>query len=156
VYLARAGICATNLKSFGNLVRSPRPFSTPDPETEAEDDAHGPVMEKVLSGAYDAGVSPERRFLQNSRRHPGLIEVGRYTVPRNVFVAKPGLDLELVAALRRALASITDKKILGQLGRGTIDGLAPALDSDYDEMRQAVTNDLPRFENSLTLPARGR
>jgi len=160
-YLARNEIWATNLKAFGNPVHLDllpegltRPFATPDPEAEAEDDAHRFVMEKVLRGACEAGVSPERLFLRHSQRRPSLIEVGRYTVPRNLFVAKPGLDRKLVLALRQALASITNKKILGQLGRGTTDGFAPAVDSDYDEMRQVVTNDVPRFENCLPASTR--
>jgi serine/threonine protein kinase/ABC-type phosphate/phosphonate transport system substrate-binding protein len=165
VYLARAGICGTNLKFFHNLVGfgtrnapSTRPFSTADPsDGEADDYAHREVIERVVTGEYDVGVAPRRRFeLMNSRRREGLIEIGHYAVPRNVFAARPGLDTEMVAALRQALISIKNQKILGQLGRATADGIVRALDSDFDDMRKALTNEVRCFENVQPVPASDR
>lgn len=161
VHLARIGICATNLKFYSNLVSPDRrpagtkkSSSSPDPqEREIEDYAHWLVIEKVVSGEYDVGVAPSRHF-ESRRQRGGLVEVGRYAVPRDIFVARAGVPPEIVMAFRQALISLSDNRILRQLGSGTQDGLEAASDGDVDEIRKALISELQCFERA-PLPSNG-
>lgn len=114
--LLRAGIHAKDLKSFSYLGR------------------HDRVAYAVAAGNYDAGVL--RSGVLDDKEISGKLRVvGRFKVPRNVWVAREGLDADLFDTVQRAL--------LGMGTNGTeltseIDGFSPAEDGEYDGIRESM------------------
>jgi serine/threonine protein kinase/ABC-type phosphate/phosphonate transport system substrate-binding protein len=160
VLLVREGICARDLDACHILDRSiqrPAPVTKDDPavaqegETDSEDFAHREVIEKVLSGEFDVGMAPRRRFDQNKHKGRKLVELKSFQVPRNVMVARAGLEAKVLEAFRQCLTSTkSGRKIAveGRLRRVADQGFTPAADSDFDYLRANITNELARFENS--------
>ena len=66
------------------------------------------------------------------------------------LVARPGLDPDLVRALRESLASFQtppDKKLLAQLNNNVvIGGFDPVGDDDFQDIRSGLSNEVAEFE----------
>jgi ABC-type phosphate/phosphonate transport system substrate-binding protein len=154
VLLARAGICGTDLKSFENLVAVDQRTGTGQEgstgswggEGDIEDFAHSIVIKKVLAGEFDVGVAPSRRFEAHRGRRGALVEVVRFPVPSSLYVTKPDLDPQIFQALQQCLVSLKDKRLLGRMGPLSVNGFEAIKESDFDDIRHALTNELRCFE----------
>jgi ABC-type phosphate/phosphonate transport system substrate-binding protein len=160
VILARAGICTNDLAAHQNFESSeyreykhPRTgeYSRPDGPSEADDYAHKEVLEQVLARSFDVGVAPDRRFERQKHRGRGLVELARFEVPGDVFVARADFDVNIVSAFQKAVASLDGKrnknhrKLLSSLS-GSLNGLVPIDDRSFDNVRGAFQDELARFE----------
>ncbi len=99
--------------------------------------AHKNVALAVLVGDYDAGAVKEEVFQEFSSK--GLRMLATLPlVADHVFVANAKLSPNLVARLRRAMLRLKDtpegKSIMNSI-HPHMSALAPALDSDYDNLR---------------------
>jgi ABC-type phosphate/phosphonate transport system substrate-binding protein len=153
VCLARAGLCITNFKSFTNLnipARSLAPSAQGSSSIQVDEDievfTHKEVIQRVVADEYDVGVATGRRFEIQRQRRGQLIELARFPVTVDVFVAKAGTKAEVVSALQESLISLRDKTMLGRAKRTMVDGLERAKDSDFDEFRQMMANEWVFFE----------
>jgi serine/threonine protein kinase len=166
VHLVRTGICATNLKSYCNLERSTQRTAPSGPndtpvvpagDTENEDYAHREVLDKVASGKFDVGVAPRRRFEQARSRGIKVVELGSYPVPRDVVVMRAEVGIEVIAAFQKSLTTARGGSYIArQIGSGRMrrtpseideGGFKSAADSDFNEIRAALTNELVCFDN---------
>ncbi len=127
LYLVQHGIQAQSLKSFAYLGR------------------HDVVGTAVSSGRYDAGALKEGTFKKLVNKGHKLRALARFPNVTHAWIARPNLDGNLRMALAAALLSITDKQALKAFGR---DGFLKISDSDYDIIRQAITNNDRFFSNS--------
>ena len=171
VQLVRTGICATNLKSYCNLERSTQRTAPSGPndlpvvpagDTENEDYAHREVLDKVAARKFDVGVAPRRRFEQARSRGNKLVELGSYFVPRDVVVMRAEAGVEVIAAFQKSLTTArSGSYIARQAGTGgtwrapsEVDegGFKRAGDSDFNQIRAALTNELVCFDNVPSTP----
>jgi ABC-type phosphate/phosphonate transport system substrate-binding protein len=155
VHLARAGIRANNLQSYVHLNGANRARNE-DPsgskliqDRDAETQAHKRVIQEVSLGRADVGEAPRRHFEQARFKRHGLVPLLVYPVTPDVCVARPGLEPDIVRALRESLVSFQagkDEALLGPLGHNvSFDGFEPASDRDFDDLRQAMQKDLTEF-----------
>lgn len=115
--LAKAGVTAKDLASFEYLGR------------------HDKVVFAVASGRFDAGSTNVNTFVKYAdAKH--LRELVRYPSPTHVWVARSRLDPVVVKALRKALLEMTDVRLRELIDRN---GFLPAVDTDYDELRRAMS-----------------
>ncbi len=116
VELLRAGLTGKDLQGYSYLGR------------------HDRVAYAVVAGNYDAGVL-RADVLSEDGLASKLRVIGRFSVPGRVWVAREGLDDELVEMLREAL--------IGAKGNPSAEGgeghlFAPVDDSAYDELRESM------------------
>jgi len=142
VRMAQAGVCATNFGSLTNLNNPLRGLERPDQEDSTrhtEEDieifTHKEVIQRVRDKVSDVGVATSRRFEIQRQRTGQLIELARFPVPANVYVARAGLEASAVLALQQSLSALKDKTMLGRTRRLLVGGLEPAKDADFDEFR---------------------
>lgn len=100
--------------------------------------SHDNVAMGVLSGDFDAGAVKEAVFYKYQSR--GLKALATTpSIPEHLFVARSDLPAETVTALSQALldlnASADGRRILASI-KTTITALEPAVDSDYDVLRE--------------------
>lgn len=161
VCLAQAGICATNFKFIKNL-GSPVFGTPPVPESrdasdeDIENYAHKAVIEKVLNGEYAIGVAPKRHFDKKNRGRGILVELAKFSSPPDVYVAKSGLDPNIMRVFQASLVSLRDKAMLGKMRRYMIHGLEPITDGDFDKFRGLITNEWVFFKTGRWPSASGR
>src|SRR5206468_7978977 len=144
---ARAGICGTDLTAYENLVAVDQrtgaeqegPTGGWGGEGDIEDFAHSIVIKKVLAGEFDVGVAPSRRFEAHRGRHGGLVEVARFPVPSSLYVTKPDLDPQIFQALQQSLVSLKDKRVLGRIGLLSVNGFEVVKETDFNDIRHALT-----------------
>jgi hypothetical protein len=151
--LARAGLCITNFKSFTNLdvpdrslAQSAQEDSTARVEEDIEVYTHKEVIQRVLAGEYDVGVATSRRFEAQRQRSQRLLELARFPVTVDVYVAKADTEPEVVRALQESLVALKEKTMLGRAKRTLVDGLERAKDSDFDEFRRMLAHEWVFFE----------
>jgi serine/threonine protein kinase len=113
ILLMQSGITATNLARYDFL----------DADLEFADDvlevgtsnalsrivylhSHAQVIESVLSGRHDVGVARTKAFRIHEWRGLVTIPGSEFVTSRNVFVGRPNLDPQSVAALINALTSL--------------------------------------------------
>ena len=155
VHLARAGVHGADLKTYVHLsgVNTEHEEEQPDgsQDRDSEVQAHKRVIQEVLLGRADVGEGPRRNFETWRYRRGGLLPLHTYQVTPDVYVARPGLDPEMVAALRKALVSLQsrrEKTLLAKLNQNVvIEGFEPVQDGDFDDIRSAMTHELAEFEN---------
>lgn len=109
--------------------------------------AHKNVALAVLAGDYDAGAVKQEVFQEFSSQ--GLRALAELPpVSDHLFVASAKLPASLVAVLRHALLRLKDtpegKKIMSSI-HPHMTALAPALDSDYDNLRVILDNKASRL-----------
>ncbi len=126
-HLVQHGIQAQDLKSFDYLGR------------------HDVVGTAVSSGRYDAGALKEGTFEKLVKKGHKLRALARFPNVTHAWIARPKLDGELRKALAAALLSVTDNQALKAFGR---DGFLNVADSDYDIIRQAISNNDRFFSNT--------
>lgn len=117
LYLARAGITRSDLKSFEYLER------------------HDRVGMAVGAGQFDAGALEGTIFDKLVADGVPIRPLATFQNPTKAWVARVGLDPRIKKALSRALLAIKDPKALAAL---RFDGFLPAEDHDYDVVRKAI------------------
>lgn len=156
-HLATNGILPSNLGYFENIER----MDSPPGEGPGDSDfhAHKEVLTKVLAGEFDVGVVQRKHFESTRYRGVGLVELYAYKVPPDVFVAKPGLAANVVAAFCQALVSMKsqdDVALLEQVENPKITGFAIITNGYFDGLRDALTNLVVQFDmppsNTSTVP----
>ena len=88
----------------------------------------------MAAGNYDAGATNENTFNKYAERK-GLRKLLEFPCVTKPWVAREGLPDGIFEALRAALLTLKDPAVLEQIAR---DGLLPAEDRDYDEIRLAM------------------
>jgi ABC-type phosphate/phosphonate transport system substrate-binding protein len=156
VHLAQAGIRASQLQSIvhlngtnpGRAEDPSRPIGSEDRDSEIQ--AHKRVIEEVFRGRADVGEAPRRQFELARYKRQGLVPLHLYRFSSEVYVARPGLDPDVVRALREAFVSYhgpADEKLLAQLRRNVLlEGFERASDRDFDDIRRAQGNEVAEFE----------
>lgn len=114
--LLEAGIGAQDLAGYSYLGR------------------HDKVAFAVAAGNYDAGATNENTFKKYAAEK-GLRKLLEFPCVTKPWVAREGLADKIFEALRDALLTLDAPEVLGQIAR---DGLLPARDADYDEIRRAM------------------
>jgi tRNA A-37 threonylcarbamoyl transferase component Bud32 len=152
-HLARAGIRATNLQSYsllenGNRRRDGDPARPEDQDPEIQSQKR--VIQEVALGHADIGEAPRRQFeLARYKRH-GLVPLLVYSVTPDVYVARPGLEPEVLRALQESLGSIQGqeaKTLLAKLTHSVvIEGFDTIGDQDFDDIRSAQRREVAEFE----------
>ena len=96
------------------------------------------------------GAAPRRQFELNRYRRGGLVELYAYPVTSDAYISRPGLDTNVLRALRQSLASFRsqqDKKILSKLTQYVpIEGFNPITDDDFNDIRSAMRKEIAEFE----------
>ena len=143
---------STNL-SGAKQDRDPNPARPKGSEDRDSDTAsHKRVIEAVASGRADVGVAPRRQFEIKRYRRGGLVELSAYPVTSDAYIARPGLDTNVLQAARQSLASFQtpeDKRLLAQLTEYVvIEGFDPITDDDFEEIRSALSKELVEFERA--------
>ncbi len=154
VALAQAGVCAPGLSFYTNL--NARRQYEPHAATAAagadlisfgnEGFAHRDVLARVLTGEFEVGVAPWRRFRLRQNDGTGLVELCRYRITPDVYVSRAGLPAEVVHALRASLLAISDSKLLAGAKPGMRDGFEAVTDADFDSFRHLLANEFTFFE----------
>jgi hypothetical protein len=155
VQLVRAGIRASHLQSYVHLTGTrqgrdenpSQPKGSEDRDSEAQ--AYKLVIQEIFLGRADVGAAPLRYFELFRYRRQGLVPLLSYPVTSDVYVARPGLDPEVLRALRESLLSfqgLEARKLLGKFSRNSTDGFDPVEDGDFKDMRSAASNEVADFE----------
>lgn len=120
--LEQAGIRASDLNRYEYLGR------------------HDKVGTAVGAGSFDAGALNEKTFKKLVAAGEPIRELARFPNVTKPWIARSGLDKEILLALRESLLEVKDSKALSAL---KIDGFLQGDDSDYKVIRQAMDdNDL--------------
>lgn len=125
LYLVHHGIKAGDLKSFEYLNR------------------HDRVGYAVASGQFDAGALEGTIFKKLVDQGVPIRQIASFQNVTKPWVARPGLDPRVIAALRQGLLGIHDKAALSAL---RFDGFLPATDKDYAVIRSSIEEN-PLFFN---------
>lgn len=125
LYLMRHGIKAGDLKSFEYL------------------NCHDRVGYAVASGQFDAGALEGTIFKKLVDQGVPIRQLASFQNVTKPWVARPGLDPRIIAALRQGLIGIHDKAALSAL---RFDGFLPATDKDYAVIRASIVEN-PLFFN---------
>ena len=155
-HLARAGVRGTNLQSYSHLTGT-KQSSDENPahrkgseDRDSETQAHKQVIQNVLLGQADVGEAPRRHFELSRYKRRGLVPLLVYRVTSDLYVARPGLDPEVVRAFRESLATFQsqeDQKLLAQLNNNVvISGFDPVGEGDFQEIRSAMSHEIAEFE----------
>ena len=171
VEFVRAGILAAHLQSVQEVEARSRPSrgtarsapaSLPDDTADMEDFAHKAVLERALAGDIDVGEAPLRHFEKNRwRGKGGLVPIHEFAVaPYDVYVANAALPSEVVDAFRRTILAWNGRRPHGILPGSrdpSFKGFERVSDSDFDELRRQLTNEVARFTaGPLLTPANPR
>lgn len=120
--LEQAGIRASDLSRYEYLGR------------------HDKVGTAVGAGSFDAGALNEKTFKKLVAAGEPIRELARFPNVTKPWIARSGLDKEILLALRESLLEVKDSKALSAL---KIDGFLDGDDNDYKVIRQAMDdNDL--------------
>jgi phosphonate transport system substrate-binding protein len=114
--LVKADIYAKDLASFSYLGR------------------HDTVARAVELGDYDAGSMASGTF-EESRASGKLRALATFDNVTKPWVARAGLDAQIVAAIHDSLLSLKDAAVLKEL---KVSGFASATDSDYSFVREGM------------------
>jgi phosphonate transport system substrate-binding protein len=125
IYLAKHGITATDLAEFKYL------------------DRHDRVAAAVAAGQFDAGALESTVYDKAVKSGAPLRAIATVRDATKPWVARPGLDPRIKAALRRALLEVRDPDALAAL---RLDGFLEATDGDYDMTRAAIRENWRFFQ----------
>lgn len=103
---------------------------------------HDKVGTAVGAGAFDAGALNEKTFKKLIEAGEPIRELVRFPNVSKPWIARSGLDEEILDALRESLLSVTDKKALTAM---KIDGFLEGSDQDYSVIRRAMENNAAFF-----------
>jgi serine/threonine protein kinase len=152
VHLARQGISAADLASYqyasGAKDADPKKASDRDPNMQANKQA----IYAVLWGNMDVGVATRRHFEMNRHRPGGLVELLKFSVMPEIYVASPRIAAasELTRTLRAGFLSfrnVKDKKLLASLtDNPTVEAFDEVDIQKLDQIRAAMTNEFAEFE----------
>ena len=117
--LEQAGIRASDLNRFEYLGR------------------HDKVGTAVGAGSFDAGALNEKTFKKLVESGEPIRELVRFPNVTKPWIARSGLDQEILMALRASLLEVNDQNILATL---KIDGFLEGNDNDYKVIRKAMEN----------------
>jgi ABC-type phosphate/phosphonate transport system substrate-binding protein len=158
VQLRRAGIRKTDLQSCVHLTGTKqsrdenpaRPKGSEDRDSEVQ--AHKQVIQEIFLGRADVGEAPRRYFELFRYRRQGLVPLLSYQITSDIYVARPGLEPEVVRALRESLVSFQgreEKELLAKFSHNVVvDGFEAAADDDFKDIRSAMSNEVAAFESS--------
>lgn len=104
---------------------------------------HDKVGTAVGAGAFDAGALNEKTFLKLVEAGEPIRELVRFPNVSKPWIARSGLDDEVLTALRESLLSITDPKVFKAM---KIDGFLEGSDVDYAVIRRAMENNDAFFD----------
>lgn len=96
---------------------------------------HDKVAFAVSAGNYDAGAVNEST-LKKYGQSKGLRQLAAFRSPTHAWVARSGLDVNVVESLRKALLEMKGDA-LKYIGR---DGFLPAQDAEFDSLRSSMLN----------------
>ncbi len=154
-HFARAGIHAADLQSCAYAEPGNKRDGDParPEDRDAEVQSHRQAIQEVALGRADVGEAPRRPFELARYKRRGLVPLHLYPVTSDVYVARPGLEPEVLAALRESLSSFqppADSTVLSQLSHNvTIDGFDAVADRDFDDIRAAMRNEVAEFDRGL-------
>lgn len=113
---------------------------------------HDKVGTAVGAGAFDAGALNEKTFKKLLEAGEPIRELVRFPNVSKPWIARSGLDQEILTALRESLLSVEDSKVLSAM---KIDGFLEGSDIDYAVIRRAMENNEAFFdERDEQLPKR--
>jgi phosphonate transport system substrate-binding protein len=95
-------------------------------------DRHDKVAAAVLAGDFDAGSVKESNFEESKGALRALVKFENVTKP---WVARSGLDADVVAGLRAGLLDMKDSAALKSL---KVSGFAPTSDAEYLEVQKSM------------------
>jgi len=98
---------------------------------------HDKVGTAVGAGAFDAGALNEKTFKNLQKNGEPIRELVRFPNVSKPWIARSGLDAEVLTALRESLLSITDPTVFKAM---KIDGFLEGSDLDYAVIRRAMEN----------------
>lgn len=122
--LEQAGIRASDLNRFEYLGR------------------HDKVGTAVGAGSFDAGALNEKTFKKLVEAGEPIRELVRFPNVTKPWIARSGLDQDILVALRASLLEVKDQKVLATL---KIDGFLEGNDTDYKVIRKAMENNQAFF-----------
>ncbi|MGQ7846695.1 PhnD/SsuA/transferrin family substrate-binding protein [Granulosicoccus sp. 3-233] len=105
---------------------------------------HDKVGTAVGAGSFDAGALNEKTFKKLVEAGEPIRELTRFPNVTKPWIARSGLDDEILAALRESLLEVKDQKTLAAL---KIDGFLEGSDDDYKVIRKAMDNNSIFFED---------
>lgn len=167
-HFVRAGIRATNFQACSHAQKGLRKSGDPalPEDRDAETESHKQALQNVLLNYADIGQAPRRHFQLARYKRGGLVPLHIYRVTSDVYVARPGIDPDVLNALRASLVSLTNtesKNFLAKLSQNVlIEGFDAVSDSDFDDIRSAQQNEVAefdrgaRYEEYLAKPALSR
>ncbi len=139
--LSQQGIGATNFARCVNFQRETARFLGYDEDGRLEGDAnfaHEPVLQRVLSGEFDAGVASRKAFEQHSNV---LTEVCGFASPENWFVASTNLSKPVFDALQDIVLNLStekSKKLLRPWHKTFLNGARKISPADLQDVQAAL------------------
>ncbi len=118
-YLAEHGVLAADLAHYKYLGR------------------HDLVGHAVGGAQFDAGALKEGTFRRLVKQGVPIRKIAEFPNVTKPWIARAGLDEDLVLAIRESLLSLDDPRALKALKK---DGFLPGDDADYQRIRAAVEN----------------
>ncbi len=115
--LLKVGIRSVHLKSYKYLGR------------------HDRVGRAVGNGTFDAGALKSSTFKKLKKKNVPIRKIAEFNNVTKPWIAKSGLSGKLAAALKSALLSIDDPKVLKIIKKS---GFLESSDTDYDIIRDAM------------------
>lgn len=103
---------------------------------------HDKVGTAVGAGSFDAGALNEKTFKKLVDDGENIRELVRFPNVTKPWIARSGLDEEVLQALRQSLLEVKDQKTLASL---KIDGFLEGTDDDYKVIRKAMENNQAFF-----------
>lgn len=103
---------------------------------------HDKVGTAVGAGAFDAGALNEKTFKKLVESGVPIRELVRFPNVAKPWIARSGLDEEVLTALRTSLLQVTNRKALAAM---KIDGFLEGGDEDYSVIRRAMENNAAFF-----------
>ena len=111
---------------------------------------HDKVGTAVGAGSFDAGALNEKTFKKLVESGEPIRELTRFPNVTKPWIARSGLDDEILTALRESLLEVKDQKTLAAL---KIDGFLEGSDDDYRVIRMAMENNSIFFADREDVPA---
>ncbi len=124
-YLQQYGINAKNLAHYEYLGR------------------HDRVAYAVAAGKFDAGALKESTYKRLVKKGVPLRVIAELPNVTKPWVARAGLDSELVAMLSASMVTLQKPELLRSLG---VDGFLEGSDTDYGRIRDAIVSNVDFFE----------
>ncbi|NND92519.1 MAG: PhnD/SsuA/transferrin family substrate-binding protein [Granulosicoccus sp.] len=98
---------------------------------------HDKVGTAVGAGDFDAGALNEKTFKKLVEAGENIRELVRFPNVTKPWIARSGLDEDVLQALRESLLEVKDQKTLASL---KIEGFLEGTDEDYSVIRKAMDN----------------